>query len=361
MKTVLLLGAGASVAEAKAQGISKEEWPPTDTTFFKYCIKQLKPRFQQISDYAKNLLGLDLEAEHLSSELVFNKAYTLAVQENSVVGAALAQLYYLIDLYQKAIADSTDKINCNSAGGVFSLVEWLTSETNRENIQLITFNYDLVVEKALSNLKRESYVNPIFEFNTAYLIDPYQTLPPSPNSDGEGFPTSMFGNSISVIKLHGSLNWLRGVEGNFDKLDPIGKIPYKLFLYQGKKIFVKFILDLENPNRTHTTKFAMHPLIVPPVYKKTQFYSNLFKPLWRRAEESIELAERLIIFGYSLPEADTKAQNMLARALAKNSRTPDVHIIDTDPTVCDKFRRKLKIVSLKYYQDVDEFISQNQN
>ena len=79
------------------------------------------------------------------------------------------------------------------------------------------------------------------------------------------------------------------------------------------------------------------------------------------ATNALRDLEKLVIFGYSLPGADAKSQILLSSAIYNSDNTPEIHIINTDPSVCEHFAKKLPIKSLCYYRTVDEFIIQNNN
>lgn len=359
MKTVLLLGAGASRAEAEAQGIPKMDLPPTDNTFFQYCIDHSISKFGAISTLANQVLGFDLQLDGLSAEFIFNLSYSQAVQEKKTVGSARLLFKELTRLFQQTIAKSTDIIRCDSVGGVYTLMGWAVENTKIEDLNLVTFNYDLVAEKALSSIKSKTGESTVFDFATTYQVHMDQILPPYPETKDEGFRSWIYSDSIPIIKLHGSLNWLNGVKGEYSDLDPIQSKPDKLFLYQGKKIFTNFKLDLTSADGFSTETFSMLPLIVPPVYDKSRYFPDLFRTLWLKARDSIEFADRIIFLGYSLPPSDLNAHILLAKGLANRRKQQRVDIIDLNPDVCQHYTRKLGISSLNYYKSVSEFVTRN--
>ncbi len=99
-------------------------------------------------------------------------------------------------------------------------------------------------------------------------------------------------------------------------------------------------------------------MIVPPAYDKGRFYSDILKPSWDVAQEKLSDADRIIVFGYSLPEADMKALKMLLIAFSQNKEVR-FDIIDIDESILGKFKNKLQIENINFYKSVTDFVKQN--
>ncbi len=155
---------------------------------------------------------------------------------------------------------------------------WLkkfTDSTNANNDTIISFNWDLVLDELLFGDKI--------------------------NSANYGFG-KIRGDSAILLKPHGSLNWYDDKQG--------GKIRSDLrFLLhdtddnKGVYAFKKF----RSP-RSSTTKYT--PLIIPPVYNKV-FQNPMFSSIWRECVAQISQASKVVILGYSLPDADLHARFLL--------------------------------------------------
>lgn len=73
----------------------------------------------------------------------------------------------------------------------------------------------------------------------------------------------------------------------------------------------------------------MWPLVVPPIYDKQRITGmRLLQQLWDLSYKAIASAERLILFGYSIPEADVLARQMLRTAVRQNGSLECVECID---------------------------------
>lgn len=74
------------------------------------------------------------------------------------------------------------------------------------------------------------------------------------------------------------------------------------------------------------------PLIIPPVRnKRYDAFGSLFRDLWKKAQDAIQLAEHIIIIGYSFPRTDTKSRDMFVQAFMNRRTIPVVSIIDPFP------------------------------
>jgi hypothetical protein len=171
---------------------------------------------------------------------------------------------------------------------------------------IITFNYDLVLERSLFHL----FINPdykeypfkYFSLNMHFkkLEDLVYEIQPANYRlrDSDGMPYSVSGSKINlsnqnlnlglivdILKLHGSLNFGITEENDSVDISPI-----------------KAIKD---------------PFIIPPVANK-QLTANL-KNIWKLSLERIREARNIIFVGYSMPETDIYFQFFLKTAIGPNT------------------------------------------
>jgi hypothetical protein len=174
---------------------------------------------------------------------------------------------------------------------------------------VITFNYDLAIEKALQEAG-------LWRISTGYGFEIEDEQPPSP---------------VEVLKLHGSMNWRAllfegrrrgGFIGNGTSL---GQRPVLFFRpdleYLGYGSFV-------DPRCASLTAAASIPAMILPALPKRFYFETSFgreweefwSALWDRAEQAIEAASEIAVIGYSLPIADEAARNLLLNT--KNRSVP---------------------------------------
>lgn len=184
--------------------------------------------------------------------------------------------------------------------GSSSLYYRLVRECIRPEDTVITFNYDVEVE-------RELRVAGLWEITDGYgfLID----VP--------GLPRSR----VPVLKLHGSANWLglifRGSRGFAQVSDSIGGRPVifcrRDFAYLGCPDSVR------DPECSGVTRSAGIPAMIMPTrnkrfYVKSSFgleWEGFWGDLWSRAGQALEGSEQVVIIGYSMAPADERARALL--------------------------------------------------
>jgi hypothetical protein len=199
---------------------------------------------------------------------------------------------------------------------------------------IITFNYDLVIEESFSSAK---LWNPV----DGYGI---QTSGKTKGWAKRWLHDKNYKNKeskISLLKLHGSLNWESYPNGMAIRLKPK---PYLVSTRNGKTRFEKISILAPGWNK--------------PIHK------NPYKKFWREARLQLEKCKTLIILGYSLPETDLLAQSLLAEVVrtraARKTFIKQLYLADHNELVKERFI-KLFTPALgphgkvfKYY-DVNEF------
>lgn len=152
---------------------------------------------------------------------------------------------------------------------------------------------------------------------------------------------------ISLLKLHGSINWWYCPECGetefirfnhfFDKNPPSKKINIEIDdnmnefistqeIYLCKKCKVKEIKEI---------------LIIPPTWHKDGGKYDIIKKIWANASKKLENAEKIIFIGYSFPQSDLQFKFLLLSSLAKNNNRFNVEVID--PNIQNTAGRYLEI------------------
>ncbi len=149
---------------------------------------------------------------------------------------------------------------------------------------IISFNYDLVLEREMSVL---------------------QVIPDYHCGNSADYYKDAFAHSerrVSLLKLHGSVNWVTCVKCR------------RLYFLGPEAIRVASLGDYACPN---CRQFCLSMLIVPPTWNKG-IEENFIRSVWSKALEELTSAGRLFIVGYSFPETDQFFKYMLGLALAQN-------------------------------------------
>lgn len=336
MKTVVIVGAGATVAESLPSQPARGYIPPLDTTFFQLCdVAQLTGR-GIVNRYLDREYGLDPLSDHSGMEEVFNLIYSDALSGDRTDESVIA-CWSLIRMYRDAIMKTTNGLSGRSRSGVGHLFRFLIEARSDRSVTFITFNHDLVIEKAIDEtaaMSKYSYV-PWNLFRAYGLSLPEERF--SEKDGGSRFASSLEhdNRSIEVFKLHGSLNWVYPVRSADDAENVFRRPGGDLRCVNDKTIYRNLRLVGEQRRQ------PLQPLIVPPLYEKSSHIGDLLKPIWTSAQSAIESADELIAFGYSLPDADIPARGVIRRGVHKNRGLQAITVIDTDPSISSKFSKSV--------------------
>jgi|TARA_B100000519_G_scaffold185198_1_gene180155 hypothetical protein len=241
-----------------------------------------------------------------------------------------------------------------------------------ENIEhddvIATFNWDTLIEKALEETK-------------SWTTDHgYGFEPKSIYRDGWTAPLTSDLNTTQLYKLHGSTNWLTVHPSLLGDLTTLNKFvaPNDVYVYESTEQpypchrgrfmngyerlsygYYPVNLDMVahsqdgqaivtvNQPKPHVQKgtapshgVATIPLIIPPVKeKKYDQYGDLFDGLWEKTAKAIELADEIILIGYSFPKTDIKSTKLFLDAFMKRTCKPKIKILDPNPErIADKFK-----------------------
>ena len=142
-----------------------------------------------------------------------------------------------------------------------------------------------------------------------------------------------------MLKLHGSLNWLKYL--------PISHHP---MLFEERKILPEDKereIILVNGNwwfnePPYKDDWYIDPIMITPVlYKEKQFqdplYKRVFDPIWDEARDKLSSCKKLIIIGYSFPQTDFPVKKLFLEAFSKN--TPEILIVvNPDTSIISKIK-----------------------
>lgn len=154
--------------------------------------------------------------------------------------------------------------------------QWLSDliiQMKKENAQIISFNWDLVLDELLfgDELNEVCY----------------------------GFGAHK--GKVRLIKPHGSLNWYEHRTGQHLKAEKKFQLTGKL---NSSVWAFRFYRAPASKHRTYM------PLIVPPVYTK-QFKGDAFRRLWQETVAIVSTASEVRFLGYSMAPADFHARFIL--------------------------------------------------
>jgi hypothetical protein len=183
------------------------------------------------------------------------------------------------------------------------------AEVLRPGDVVITFNWDLLVEEALYDLKKE-------------------------------WKYELRDGVICILKPHGSLDWYDSKEASIapDLVFPLNQ-KFRRIL-----VFKRF-----RPPRVPN---PVVPVILPPVINKKIVYKEL-QSIWRGAWLALRHAPEIYVIGYSLPPEDLHARFTIRSAIRANEKFeqpgPKVTVVNPDRDVYLRFARLMN-GSVNYYE-----------
>jgi hypothetical protein len=354
-KIVLILGAGSTYSDCVTIENEKNR-PPLDKRFFYYAHQAYPNRVNAINDYMKEIYDIDiLLPENDSLENVLITFYTDIFNKN-LRKRSLLTFQFLLELINMRIDETTHTIRTKQNLFLYQILDhFLSQGYTPENITIITYNYDIQIEKILDVLQQSAkwrMNKDIFNFPSCYKmqITKNQMLIPR-DVDCQLFNLKFRDKGIKIFKLHGSINWY-----SKHRKDP----PSQSEMFSQKKeilISQRFKITSITGISGGEQDYVGLPVIVPPVYHKSAILHEKVQAIWRYAEKAITHTNEILIFGYSCPKTDVESSNMLKRTFRKNKKNSKISIIDPSSETVKRYLDLLSLKKICYYQSAQEFLN----
>ena len=335
----LVLGAGASLANAlhfHGQRMSHTR-PPLDATFFATAQSLGIPLSPNLRTYFESV-GIDsapAAMRRLRMEEVFKDVF-FDFQDDLQNQIALGAYIDLVDLYLRVLRETTNWLAADSRRGapVGRLIAAAAGAA--DDVTIVTFNPDLVIENEIqrrAQLRRRWCLERGYGTFSAQFGDtmPRRAAPIFVRHDDELCDHS---RPIQVLKMHGSLNWVSRITGQRPSAGLMsGNSTPPIHLLVRRSIGASEFIVRTGAGRT---RWRTWPLVVPPVYSKQALRARL-NDVWHDARSALEAADRVVVFGYSLPLIDVDAEKMIERSLAKNAQLGWLDVIDPAPAAAQRY------------------------
>jgi len=349
-KTVIIVGAGATLAESLPSQPSRSLTPPLDATFFRLCREANLQGQRTVQQYMQREFGIDPFEGDFGMEEVFNYIYTDAFSAAPSAGC-LDAYWALIVMYRAAIGSTTNPLQGTSRSGIGYLLRALLDHDRDRQVALVTFNQDLLIEKAIENTKKMAkYASLPWNVLNAYEV-PFTRVSGIANSP-QPFSSSD-ATTLKVLKMHGSLNWVYRVRSGTDPKNSLRKPSGGLGCVNDAKVWPRLTHRPQGSSRARPHDVV--PLIVPPIYEKSARYQSVLQPVWDAASKALREAEELIVFGYSFPDADFASKATIRQCLHGNNTLRTMHVIDVNPAIAGKIAGIVDVKSCHYYRNAATF------
>ena len=350
-KTTIVIGAGATQAEAMRLGVSP--LPPLDKGFFSGLAAHRPHEFQPISDYMREQYGVNiLDSAEDGLEAIMSVIYT-DIRHSQLGPEAARPFRALIRSVNAELSASSNKMKADRDSYLYRIVKAeIDRGTALQNLAFVTFNYDLQIEKALEALERDGFTTEdgvALNFPYCYHLPRLDvTSPPKGREVFRVGDEELSG--VSVYKLHGSLNWYSSHNSKNPSMDALLRTGRKIRLTQQQS--PPMGMTVAGARRTYA-----FPVVIPPVLNKSAILPSGFASVWKDAEDQLAHSEHLVVFGYSCPLFDLEAANLVARSLRGNANLRGVSIIDPTPEVIIRFAKLTSARRIAYYRDADTYLA----
>lgn len=181
----------------------------------------------------------------------------------------------------------------------------------RRDFAVITFNYDLGLD---------------------YSLVRRGLLPDYALNDVE-----LRGRHVTLLKLHGSLNWGRCSNNECLKLTPYRQFQHAMYHPQGKYSILPVISNLKGMKCQCGAPLEEEPVLIPPTWNKTSFHGQI-EQVWRNAADVLRDAEHIFVIGYSLPETDWFFNYLFALGVDMTTPVSQFYVVNSDGGVEKRFK-----------------------
>jgi NAD-dependent SIR2 family protein deacetylase len=332
MKTVYVIGAGCTRNYQPSNEFGLQS--PLDNNFFEICNsiflarKDLLDAFSDLVEHLSHLFGFELGSRKLSRSFSMETVTTILDLESREKGRryidSLINLICIVfDLVLKGPVSSIHK----------ELAEHLEPDDT-----IISYNYDIVLDNALMDVKKLD--ESIYKLN----------FDQKHNDDWR--PCENRPTDISLLKLHGSMNWLK-----------CGRCGALLF-YEGRKAVAELsyqIMKLEESTNEFNCPVCqareLSAILIPPLLEK-EMYSEEFRYPWNLAEKSLISAEKIVVIGYSLPPTDFYSEFLFRQAFSRRFRSkPQLCVVDKNLGLVPKrFESVFGVSDCEKYEDLRKYL-----
>jgi len=290
-KHVFIFGAGAS----KDEGL-----PIQEELLYSYFTSQQNDQFREIiAKYFRDFFNLDINHVNKAHIPTFEEALGIieaAIDNEQSFGPIYSRryLHQLRTALIMAMGIAIEHCSRNANNTHERLMHALFSngEFHPDEYGFISFNYDLLLDKALMNiLENDIYVDYGISFANETI-----SKPPFEHWETPGE------QRIRFLKPHGSFNWMHC---------PTCNSMYITGVKESRIFSTGYLHNVEHCLKDQTElSYVMHP---PSLYFKT--HRNIYLQLiWKHTYDLLAQADQVYFIGYALKDADVWMKYVLKKS-----------------------------------------------
>lgn len=352
MTKVYVLGAGAGAAY---KGSFLGETSPVAKNFFQKAMRvinihQIRDRhfgdeelkFNHIFNFIENLWGVPKDKVS-ESNLDMEEVLTLLNIEMEEDIPGRNRLLQAYEEYLLLMALTFDKILYGEPCPHYQRI----AQSLKPGDAVISFNYELLMDYALHNLKNTDIrwmIKDGYGISCDYLSEDRKTAQNSTEQRNQ--------SNIKLLKLHGSLNWLFCPQCG------------QLYTYEhsdarGNSVIINGMANMIKCATDHCCH-RLSRVIIPPTLMKNYQSIPFIPTLWHQAREVLKQASEIIVIGYSFPATDFRSNWMFRKAMVDNNNLKKVIIIDSadgyqKETLLAKHKSIFRVNHLDFYNNISDF------
>ncbi len=365
MTTCLILGAGATLANAlhfHGERMIAQN-PPLDYTFFDKISALGITIPTELRAYAAgngtDPFKLKQGQPGLRMEEFFKDLFS-DFQGASRGGRTALAYEQLIDVYIRVLRMTTDWMaEEGRRGGPIGRL--IAAAPGNEDLTVMTFNQDLVIE---NEIVKRARLQPRWCIEQGYgsmsaRLEQSSVVGGATRGLFPAHGTSCdHSTPITVLKLHGSLNWYVRMSGRHPSravLSGSGTTPQ---LHCTRRREVPHQLRFTRTGaRSGRTRWYTWPVVVPPVHGKEVLIRNFVPEVWADAEAALRDAERIVFVGYSLPMLDVNAERLFKRSIAANTTADWIDVVNPSPDAAQRYAAIASPTTVRWYYSIDSFLT----
>ncbi|MBA3967661.1 MAG: SIR2 family protein [Nitrospirales bacterium] len=219
---------------------------------------------------------------------------------------------------------------------------------NPSDLTIITFNYDLMLERVLDEISQKGHSETFF-FPGCYRIEGLTEVQAMAKKEDKFASENFEHKGVALLKLHGSMNWHSRHNSNAPTPKGMFDITRDLHVLNSKMVQHSIVWKRKQ------RQVYMKPVIVPPVSGKRGMIHQDLLGLWNKAAKALAQADRVVIAGYSCPPLDLEARILLSENLrAKPNKR--VYVVDPSPQTATRFIELCGVDFITIYKSIEAWV-----